>query len=481
MFGRLGRVRALLAGLVVLGLLAGCPKDCLDNNVADDDVGDDDSAGTGGPYAPISAVTVTVHPEVVTLLEVAWTQDEDADAAYLEFTFEDERWSQSPKLARAAGEHHEVILGVPAETDVFFHIVNHIGDELLVSEQLYAGATGTLPDELLVPELISYDPELAHPAGYMLGSVDQANNWYAGPFWLFILDRQGRTVWYYNVADGRCSLFPQVASDGTHLLFEGSTNYVFDESILSILGRITLDLSYQEIVEIPDLNFSFDEIDGGRVLYNLNGEHVALVERDADGVERDVWNCSEWIVDFGGTDFHCSANSVIWNPVTDTVMFSMYNIDTVVEVQRETGELLRQWGQLEGGWAFEPADTEVDYQHYPNYTPDGTIIVSTHAPGGVGQYAREFLPDDATQTMHEVWHYGEEVKHFARYGGEALRLDNGNSLLCYGTDGSVREVTMDGRTSWDLVWPDVPNTHLMGHNTMLEDLYALNRGPEGAR
>ncbi len=479
MFDRAG----LIAVLTALALLAGCPKDCLDDDdtAVIDDPGDDDSADLPDNYAPVSAVTVTVHPEVATILEVTWTQDEDADAAYLEFTFEDGRWSQSPAEARAAGEHREVILGVPAETDVSVQIVNEIGGEQRVSEQLYSGTTGPLPEDLLAPELVSYDPELAHPAGYMLGSVDQSINWYAGPFWLFILDRQARVVWYYLLPDRRCSLFPQVSSDGTHLLYEGSTNYVFDQTVLSILGRVTLDFSYHEVVEIPELNFSFDEIDGGRVLYNYAEGHVALVERDADGVEREVWNCSDWIFEHGGSDFHCAANSVIWNPATDTVMWSMYNIDTVVEVQRETGELLRQWGQLDGGWAFEPADTEVDYQHYPNYTPDGTIIVSTHAPGGVGQYAREFLPDDASQTMQEVWHYGEEVKHYARYGGEALRLDNGNSLLCYGTDGSLREVTMDRRTAWDIVWPSVPNTHLTGHNTMIEDLYALNRGPEEAR
>ena len=36
------------------------------------------------------------------------------------------------------------------------------------------------------------------------------------------------------------------------------------------------------------------------------------------------------------------------------------------------------------------------------------------------------------------------------------------------------EVTPDGEVVWDVEWPTRPNTHLIGHMTMLDDLYALN-------
>ena len=50
-----------------------------------------------------------------------------------------------------------------------------------------------------------------------------------------------------------------------------------------------------------------------------------------------------------------------------------------------------------------------------------------------------------------------------------------------GTDGAIREVTMDRTTAWELEWPADPSTHLMGHYSFIDDLYALNEGPVDAQ
>jgi len=147
----------------------------------------------------------------------------------------------------------------------------------------------------------------------------------------------------------------------------------------------------------------------------------------------------------------------------------------VVEIDRQTGELLRQFGRMDDSWRFDPIDSAFDMQHYPNYTRDGTLLVSTHMPREDGQQrAWEYELDDETQTLTVIWGYGEGVDHYARYAGEAQRLDNGHTLINYGTGADLREVTPDGDVVWEVQWAADYN---IGHVTLIGDLYDVNRGP----
>ncbi len=450
------------------------PEDTRDTQ----DVQDTQDSALPAVPAPVSDVSVSVHADVVTILEVSWTQDEAADLVWIEFAYDDEVLLTTPAQAREAGEHSEVLLGIPAETTVDFVIYNQVGDEVFVSEESFEGTTGELPAALLSPSLVHYDPTLAADHPWVMGSVDVGSSWYSGPCWTVIMDRQGRIVWYYEVPDSRLNLFSQVSADGTHVLIEGTTHYVFGAGIEPIIDSMTLDMSYGEHLELLTMGFSFDEIPGGSILYNSEGRDDYLVELYPDGTERQIWCCDDYAQQMGYSSSECSVNSVVFNEAQGTVFWSQYSNDTVVEIDYETGEVVRHFGQADGGWATEPPTAVVDYQHYPNYSPDGTVIASTHAVGQSGvQYAREYQVDTESETMMVIWDYGDEVMDYASYGGEAWRLENGNTFITYGTDGALREITPDRQTAWELEWPLTPGTHLLGHFTYIHDLYALNQGP----
>ncbi len=447
---------------------------------------DTQATGETGDTAPpvdpasVSEVVVSVHADVVTILDVSWTQDEDADLAWIEFGYDDVVLLTTPAQARGAGEHSEVLLGIPADTEVSFVIYNQVGDELLVSAEVFTGTTGALPSALLEPQLIHHDPVIASPEPWVMGSVDVGSSWYSGPCWSFIMDRQGRIVWYHEVPDSRLNLFTQVSADGTHILIDGTTNYVWGADIHPIVDRYTLDKRYNEQLELRTMGFSFDEIPGGSILYNHQAGEDLLIELYPDGTEREIFNCDQYARQVGYSAGACSVNSVVYNEAQGTVFWSQYNNDTVVEIDYETGEVVRQFGQASGSWDTDPPNAVVDYQHYPNYSPDGTVIASTHEVGaGQVQFAREYQVDTENEAMVVIWDYGDEVLDYASYGGEAWRLDNGNTFITYGTGGAIREITMDRRTAWQLEWPMDPNSHLVGHFTYLDDLYALNQGPEG--
>jgi hypothetical protein len=440
-----------------------------------------DTGETGEVEPPeVMDLQLTQHEEVATILELSWAQVGQAELGWVEYRFEGEDWMSSPALAREVGGQREVLLGIPAERTVEARLVLQVGDQTVTSE-IVTGVTGSLPSDLIVPEMLLWDPVIASEHPWLLGSVDVGSYWYGGPCYSFILDRQGRVVWYHKTPSSRLNIFTQPSADGSHLLIEGTTYYTWGQDIEPIIDRLTLDKRIQQRLDLPDLGLSFDEIPGGSILYNAHREHDLLIELYPDGSERELFDCDEFAQQVGFSPSLCLVNAVVYNEAQGSVFWSMFQNDSVVEIDYATGELIRYFGQLPGGWDIDPPEAVNDYQHYPNYTPDGTIIFSTHAMGERRvQYAREYRVDEADQRLEVIWEHREDTDYYAEYGGEAFRLDNGNTFLCYGTDGAVREITSGGEIAWELAWPADPNTHLLGHFTYLDELYPLNEGPEDA-
>ena len=485
-----------LTSLALLMVLCTCTEgDDDDTSPSDDDTttagDDDDSSGaddddssdddTSHQYAPVSDVTAEIHDEIPTILVVTWTQDVSADAAWLEYTFEGEDWLSSPPEDGEAGAHQQVILGAPAEATVTFQVFNEFDGEVVASEESYLATTGLHPGEfpggLPKPELLGWHLDLASSERWFLGSIEvQDADWYQGPWWLFVMDRKGRMVWSRQTADDRATMHAKVSRDNTHLLYEATSIYQGDHGAASALHRISLDLEYAEEIPVPGLGSTFDETDDGLILFDDYTDYPAtwLEELHPDGTRRRVWDCMAWGEPYDFNTWLCDPNETLWFPETDTVLWSMWGSDMVLEIDRLTGDVLSMWGAGEDCWAFDPPDSGFDMQHYPHFTADGTLLVSTHVPDtNRQQRAREYFIDSDDQTLVEIWTYGEGVDHYAVYAGEAFRLDNGNTLISYGTSSDIREVTPDGDVVWEVRWP---STYLIGHITPIDDLYEINRG-----
>lgn len=435
----------------------------------------DDKGGSEAEAVAVSELSASVSDEVATMILARWTQEGTAQV-WVEFEHGGV-WYSSPAVEGESGENEAWILGVPADTDVVWRVVTDNAGAEFVSEE-EAARTGSLPEDMRVPEVASWEPELAgeDAAGWMLGSVDvDGGSSYSGPFWLFIADRSGNIVWYRDLEYWQ-SMFPRVARDGTHIAYD--SQYLLDPGgTLSAVIRTTLDGRYSEEVLTPGLGWCWDETGDGTVFYDRykDQDGVATIEEVApDGSQRTIWECTSWQAPMDEDPDHCYTNTVNWVEETDSILWSTYWGDYALEVDRQSGEVLWYAGVLEGGWSFEPEDAVFDLQHYPNYTPDGTLLVSTHIPGVEDtQRAREYEVDYATQTLRQVWEYGEGVEPWAQYSGEAVRLENGNTLVNYGTGGEVREVTADGELVWSLQFGD---EHTLGHTQLITDLYAVNTG-----
>src|SRR5262249_40610236 len=154
-------------------------------------------------------------------------------------------------------------------------------------------------------------------------------------------------------------------------------------------------------------------------------------------------------------------------------------MNTVAQINRQTGALVATYGDRTGSYAFSPAADGFEYQHFPNITKDGTLILSSHMPGysdgtmpvAMQHAFREFTIDRTNRRLVEKWIY-HEGPEWAMYKGMAIRLPNGNTLANYGTGGVIREITPDKRTAFWVKF-DAPNGNdffnkMVGHNVLID-------------
>jgi hypothetical protein len=305
------------------------------------------------------------------------------------------------------------------------------------------------------------------------------------------MDRQGRIVWYYaDPGSNATSSFQRIARDGEYLWLEKrcyscaprNATGGYAESVV----KMTLDRAYFEEIPVPGLSDAIDVTDDGSLLYDANDE---LREMGRDGAFRRLWSCRRQF----GLAFDCYSNTVNWNPLGNTVLMSFPYEGTVVEIDRQSGQMVGQYGNAPGSCEFAPPLSvpptawQFGFQHFPNITTAGTLLLSSHMPGfdetsnpEANQHAfLEFEIDRERRLMIEKWRYteGPEWPHAK---GMAIRLANGNTLGNYGTGGAIREITPDKRTAFHVKF-DTPQgddfyNRMVGHNVLIDDLYALNGG-----
>lgn len=451
------------------------------------------TGGSGGAMvsdAYSNNVEITVHDNVNTILVVTWTQVEEAEQTWLEFSFEPGNVMTSRPSGGQIGEHRDLVLGVPGETDVTVRVVSRVGGMDFKTSD-YTGRTDAVPSVMPTPTVESYDADLASPNRWLFGAVEDSpssvqqnrNNYYTGQFWLYIIDRQGRIVWYYNnPANNASSSFPRIARDGGYIWVDQGRSG--DQGVI----KMTLDREYFETIDAP-IGDCIDVTDDGSLLYDVDGE---LFERTAGGQTRSIWDCKTEL----DLSPNCYSNTVNYNPALDSVVMSFPEPGAVVEIDRSSGDMIGYYGNQPGAWDFAPPlasppdEWRFGIQHFPNITADGTLLVSTHlpphdtfsSPPSPNEHAFvEFAVDRTNQVLTELWRYteGPEWPHAK---GMAIRLENGNTLANYGAGGVIREITPDKQTAFLVKW-DLPDdgsdfyNKMVGHNLLIDDLYALNTGP----
>ncbi len=428
-----------------------------------------------GPKEEVAQWMVT-STEISTVLRVEWSLDAEG-TAWVEYGEGSCDRSTPPQdgtdgevLLLGLGPMAEICVRLVAEIDG----VEHAGDERMLG-------TGVL--ESAVPEfnVSEFDPEAVEP-GYLLGSTAM------NPGARFVVDRTGKVLWSHAVELGRLSPQISVALDGSGFLSNEFSQYHDVDTgqvrMLNLAGETEwtqrTELAHHVFQQLPDGTLAYLAIDVRETAEYGPVVGDVIIEIAPDGSEREVWNVWDhedqfplgpnngWDRGFypQGKDWS-HGNALRYDEALDTYTISFRNLDTILEIDRATGTHLRSVGGL-GNVMIVGGDTLIGAPHGAHWTSPSTLLFLTSPPGTGTSQAVELQVGE--ETAEVLWSWGEGQGLKALIMGEAERLPGGNTLVNFGSKGTLVEVTPEGEVAWRV---DLSAGNWPGHVTVFGDWYNL--------
>lgn len=171
------------------------------------------------------------------------------------------------------------------------------------------------------------------------------------------------------------------------------------------------------------------------------------------------------------------ANSFVWDKTTDTILLNVRNQDTLLKIDKKTGDIIWKAGRHGNFTVLDINGTQVDtIWNYPHslewvggnhyvlfnnglFNPDVPSSMSQDGTGISGFV--EFEIDEENQILRKAWSWQalNETYYFSESGGDADRLPDGNTIGIFGNMALVQsrpvpvifaEVTREGEVAWEL-------------------------------
>ncbi len=436
-----------------------------------------------GPGEGELEINLSIHDDIPTMVLVSWETDQPGES-WVEYGNSGVLDLTTP-VYEPSTQHEFALLGLGPLEDIQLMACTDSGDDILTGWGEIS--TNNMPSTLPNLQVTTYHQDLADPQPYLLGSVVGEYNV------LYIMDRNGEWSWYADQEDDTFTIHTAPLSDGGGMLHN-----IFPWPMMASevkLRSTTLDGRWQEQWDTPGAHHGFAQLPDGNIALIVSDvrdwlstetgevEQVggdAIVEMAPDGSTTEVfstWDALEpfihenWDMDYLTTGVRdwTHANAIYYYEGTDTYLFSLGNIDTILEIDRSDGQVLRSFG-FDAEYSFAPGSPAFDFQHDPQWTDQGTLLMnSLHEH--VRNIAIEYRVDDTNHLLEEIWSYGKSEDIYAFAMGQVSRLSNGNTLVGFGTAGILREITPKGQVAWELLggagtW--------FGQQVLLEDLYQLN-------
>jgi hypothetical protein len=197
-------------------------------------------------------------------------------------------------------------------------------------------------------------------------------------------------------------------------------------------------------------------------------------------------------------------NAIDYNETFDQILIDIHNFDEVWVIDHSTtteeaaghtgghyghgGDLLYRWGNPEAYGRGTNNDQKLFFQHGATWIPSGYpgaghILIfdnGNNRPGGASSTVDEFAPPiDANGNYYlapgeaygpddYTWRWVPSPPFYSVVFGSALRLKDGNTLVCGGANGKFYEVTPDNTVIWQ--WTNPYPTQTQNHVFKIEYL-----------
>ena len=425
-----------------------------DTDPTDTDTTDTDT-DTTIPETDISPfeIEAELSPEVVTVVRVSWST-QSPSVGRLEFGETGAYGHQSPFATTPATEHHALILGMPADTEVHFRVVS-VGDDgaEAVSDDRTI-VTGTLPVQL--PTLTVTGEATSWPDGFQVLPLQGTG------LSIIVLDALGRIVWYDLQDAGFNLMRARLAHDGQSILY--CLAGMADMRGLGSIARVSMDGTATTLIPFPYIDHDFTELPDGTLAgivvtseggYDNEGD--SIVELDADGNFTEIWNAWDdpTLMAFYKPELAnwSHANALDYVPEQDAYFIALKEIGTIVKVDRKTGTSQWYLNGLANGFEMLNGTEPVVLQHQFQLLED-SILIFDNGPYDRGySQAVEFELDQSALTAEQTWSYGADPPIVVYAKGDVHRYEDGGTQIVWSSAGEIQNVDADGNVQWQLNTP----------------------------
>lgn len=385
------------------------------------------------PDAPLVA-TATVDPTIATLLHVTWEPAVPATVTY-------ER--PDGAVHTAAGDGAATLYGLHADADVRWRLDHGTWQ---------TSRTGPLP-----PGIPTVTAEGDLGADYVLLSWQEFPVESTG---VYIVDADGAIVWYHLPDTG---IVPAAHDVGGAVLLVRSYHDVIEEAAVEYVpldgAAPTLEplpYAHHDVIAVPGLRYAaivgeVREIDGAPVV----GDTV--VEVAEDGARRTVWSAFDalpvvphdaWEAGTytAGRDW-THANGLVYDPVDDAYVLSLFYLRSVVKIDRATGATRWVLGGADATLALGN-DVGPRRQHAPEWN-DGALTVFDNGYGDpLGSRLVTYAVDEGAGTATRAWEWRHPDALFTFVFGDVDHLPGGGQLSSWGNYAQVLRTDASGAVVW---------------------------------
>ncbi len=179
-------------------------------------------------------------------------------------------------------------------------------------------------------------------------------------------------------------------------------------------------------------------------------------------LESTVGSAAEW----GHT------NSLLWDATDDTFIINIRNLDTVMKIDRSTGQRVWSIGGPSSDFALTSPEQWFDHGHMSQWSPEGFTMFSNELHGG-GSVLYHYAIDAGAGTIDVIWSHAQPEGLQLSVLGDVDRTPDGAYLASWSKLGTIERLTVAGDVSWRAT--AVPEVNL-ARSVWFDDLYDLSSG-----
>ncbi len=402
------------------------------------------SSATGGMAGGVTCTidhSATISEAIQTVGIVTFTSDvAGAQSAHIDFGLDTDYGMTAP-VDLEEPDHRTLLLGMKQAMEYHYRIVID-GDGGECTSEDATITTGLLPNILPDLEVTTYEPE-ALAGGFLETGQYQARGGENSP--AYIIDADGDFVW--ALAVGNYVTGVRQSYDGKYMWINGTDNTTGGKANIhrvTMDGLVDEDLSAEFGIQDHSITVLPDET---VVFYGHDQTLCANIrQRLADGTILPIINSG----DAHGAEGACHVNAIEYSPEDQTLVFSDDYHNNYTKITRD-GEVIWVLGGPTNQFTGDGA--EWTRQHGVDVlAPDRLLYFNNGELGGrASSLAIELQLDLENMTATRVWTYDGGITNTQL--GDVQRLDNGNTVVAYSTQGVIHEVDADGNLLQEITWP----------------------------